>query len=94
MTTALASLCTCRAVLPPLIGVGLLLAGAGRAWGGADRWTVQGGQGGGQVSALAVDPAAPGTLFAGATMGGLFRSGDRGSHWRAVAGGPTLGDQP
>jgi len=93
-TTALASLCTCRAALPPLIGIGLLLAGAGRAWGGADRWTVQGGQGGGQVSALAVDPAEPRTLFAGPTTGGLFRSGDRGGHWVAVAGGPPLGDQP
>jgi photosystem II stability/assembly factor-like uncharacterized protein len=93
-TTLLASPRTCRAALPLLIGVGLLLAGPGRAWGGADRWTVQGGQGGGQVSALAVDPAAPRTLFAGATMGGLFRSGDRGGHWAAVAGGPTRGDQP
>src|ERR1700724_2106295 len=93
-TTALASLRTCRATLPPLIGVGLLLAGAGRAWGGADRWTVQGGQGGGQVSALAVDPAEPRTLFAGPTRGGLVRSGDRGGHWRAVAGVPTRGDQP
>jgi photosystem II stability/assembly factor-like uncharacterized protein len=93
-TTALASLRTCRAALPPLIGIGLLLTGAGRAWGGADRWTVQGGPGGGSVSALAVDPAEPRTLFAGATMGGLFRSGDRGGHWAAVAGGPTQGDQP
>jgi len=93
-TTPLASLRTCRAALPPLIAIGLLLTGAGRAWGGADRWTVQGGQGGGQVSALAIDPAEPRTLFAGATAGRLFRSGDRGGHWRAVAGGPTLGDQP
>jgi len=92
-TTPLASLRTCRTALPPLI-VGLLLAGAGRAWGGADRWTVQGGQGGGQVSALAVDPAEPRTLFAKPTIGGLFRSGDRGGHWTAVAGVPTLGDQP
>lgn len=92
-TTPLASLHTCRAALPPWIAIGLLLAGAGRAWGGADRWTVQGGPGGGSVSALAVDPAEPGTLFAGPTIGGLFRSGDRGSHWHAVAGGPTLGDQ-
>jgi photosystem II stability/assembly factor-like uncharacterized protein len=92
--TAVASLRACRAALPPLIGVGLLLSGAGRAWGGADRWTVLGGQGGGGVSALAVDPAEPRTLFAGATVGGLFRSGDRGDHWVAVGGGPPRGDQP
>ena len=93
-TTALASLRTCRAALPPLIGIALLLTGAGRAWGGADRWTVQGGPAGGRVSALAVDPVEARTLFAGATMGGLFRSSDRGGHWVAVAGGPTRGDQP
>jgi photosystem II stability/assembly factor-like uncharacterized protein len=46
------------------------------------------------VSALAVDPAEPRTLFAKPTIGGLFRSGDRGGHWTAVAGVPTLGDQP
>jgi photosystem II stability/assembly factor-like uncharacterized protein len=93
-TIALASLRTCRATLPALIGVMLLLTAAGRAWGGADRWTVQGGPGGGSVSALAVDPAEPRTLFAGATVGGLFRSGDSGDHWVAVGGGPTRGDQP
>lgn len=93
-TTPLASLRTCRAALTPWIAIGLLLSGAERAWGGADRWTVQGGQGGGRVYALAVDPAEPRTLFAAPTMGGLFRSGDRGGHWVAVAGGPTWGDQP
>jgi hypothetical protein len=40
------------------------------------------------VSALALDPAAPATLYAGTRSGGVFKSTDGGGSWEAVATGP------
>ncbi len=52
---------------------------------GVNEWTSQ-GPSGGQVYALAIDPATPSTLYAGAD-GGVYKSIDGGDHWRIVLAG-------
>jgi photosystem II stability/assembly factor-like uncharacterized protein len=54
---------------------------------GNNVWTSL-GPGGGSVSALAIDPATPTTLYA-ATRGGVFKSTTGGSSWSAVNTGLT-----
>ena len=56
---------------------------------GVNEWTSIGPYGpGGNVRALAVDPQAPATLYAG-TDGGVFKSQDGGISWGAVNNGLT-----
>ncbi len=60
-------------------------------------WTT-GGPYGGQVQALAIHPAATYTLFAAATLGGLFRSQNGGETWELVSSevgfGPSIAIAP
>src|SRR5689334_7913099 len=50
----------------------------------ATHWTSLGPDGlGGDVYALAFDPTDSATMLAG-TVGGIWRSTDRGAHWAAV----------
>lgn len=63
----------------------ILIAGfatAASALGGVNNWT-RVGPDGGQVYALAIDPLAPTTLWAG-TPAGVFKSTDAGGHWANV----------
>lgn len=53
-----------------------------RAWAGLDVWTSLGPKGG-VIWSLDEDPTDPQTLYAG-TEGGVFKSDDRGFHWRSV----------
>ncbi|WP_347244981.1 hypothetical protein, partial [Thermogutta sp.] len=39
---------------------------------------------GGSIYALAIDPATPGTLYAGTYGGGVFKSTNGGASWSAV----------
>ncbi|TMB54003.1 MAG: hypothetical protein E6J60_09060 [Deltaproteobacteria bacterium] len=51
-------------------------------------WTAIGPEGG-DVSALAINPAAPSTLYAGTQGGGVFESTNAGANWTAVSTGLT-----
>jgi photosystem II stability/assembly factor-like uncharacterized protein len=64
-----------------LLAIGVSFSTVARA--GAGVWT-SGGPYGGEVMALAINPANPATLYAG-TNGGVFKSNDSGGTW-AVAG--------
>jgi photosystem II stability/assembly factor-like uncharacterized protein len=55
---------------------------------GLNRWTAY-GPAGGQVSAMAIDPKTPTTLYAGTPDGGLFKSTDGGAQWTAKGEGLT-----
>jgi photosystem II stability/assembly factor-like uncharacterized protein len=59
---------------------------AGPAAAGVDRWTPIGPDGG-SVSALAIDPAAPATLYAGTDGGGVWKSTDSGGRWASRSRG-------
>jgi photosystem II stability/assembly factor-like uncharacterized protein len=48
-----------------------------------NRWTSI-GPNGGTVRAVAIDPANPSIVYAGAAGGGIFKSTDGGSHWSAA----------
>src|SRR5579862_694730 len=63
----------------------LAIFGTGRAQAGDNVWTSLGQ--GGPVTALAIDPQNPGTVYA-ASGGGLFKSADGGADWSAVNPGP------
>ncbi|WP_268898683.1 RCC1 domain-containing protein [Geomonas anaerohicana] len=52
-------------------------------------WHPTGGPGGGNITALAVNPGTPRTLYASAQTGGIFRSNDGGDSWFAVNNGVT-----
>lgn len=80
-TTTRGLLAACCALAPLL----LLARGAE-----AGPWASHGPVGG-NVTALAFDPSAPATLYAGTSGGGLFRSGDGGATWLAINQGV---DQP
>ncbi len=54
-----------------------------RADTGAIVWTSNGPEGG-DIRALAIDPATPSTLYAGTGYGGVFKSTDGGENWEAV----------
>jgi hypothetical protein len=67
----------------------LLWAGsASIVYAGNNVWTSL-GPGGGIVSALAIDPTTPTTLYAGTFGSGVFKSTTGGSAWRAVNTGLT-----
>jgi hypothetical protein len=68
-----------------------LVAGARPAQGGVNVWTSAGPPGGGTVSALAIDPTTPTTLYAGTwdcsgdgCRSGVFKSTDAGATWSAT----------
>lgn len=98
---------TLRTLASTLLGVSFLGAFAARpATAGIDRWTPF-GPGGGTIADLAVDPAAPGTLYAvvegNYTRNYIFKSLDAGTSWRwageglpgTYSGGPrTLAVDP
>src|SRR5438093_2141363 len=58
------------------------LAGFQAAEAGVDVWTANGPEGG-SVSALAIDPQTPTTLYAGTRFDGVFKSTDGGGTWSA-----------
>ncbi len=62
-----------------------LLGYASVANAGVNYWTPVGPEGG-NVTSLAIDPAMPSTVYAG-TLGGVFKSINRGSNWSAVNSG-------
>ena len=66
----------------------LCLGPAGSASAGVNVWTSAGPEGG-RIVALAVDPAAPATLYAAGEGGGVFKSADGGASWRAINAGLT-----
>src|SRR5687768_8870098 len=55
---------------------------------GSSAWTSL-GPGGGLITALAIDPTAPTTLYAGTLGGGVFHSTDGGGSWTAINAGLT-----
>ncbi len=57
---------------------------AGVASAGVNRWTTNGPPGG-SVTALALDPSNPGTLYA-ANENGIFKSTNRRGSWTSLAG--------
>jgi poly(3-hydroxybutyrate) depolymerase/6-phosphogluconolactonase (cycloisomerase 2 family) len=76
-----------------LICAAFLIAGAQAARAGLNVWTTHDPYGGLPITALAVDPQTPNTLYAG-TDGGIFQSTNSGGSWRAVnscLGGDALG---
>ena len=73
-----------RFLLPILSILVLFCPGlAGVASAGANKWTTNGPQGS-AIQALAIDPSAPGTLYAGTSGGGVFKSTDGGVSWSAI----------
>jgi photosystem II stability/assembly factor-like uncharacterized protein len=69
----------------------IMLLGATQARAGLNQWTSNGPSGGplvSQVTAVAIDPQTPATLYAG-TQGGVFKSADGGSSWAASSTGLT-----
>src|SRR5512144_3250404 len=68
-----------------LLAVGTSFSTVARA--GQGVWT-SGGPYGGSISALAIDPANPATVYAG-TNGGLYRSTNAGENWAPVNSGVT-----
>src|SRR5438876_4039479 len=69
-----------------LLSALLLFGSLHGAEAGVNVWTTNGPEGG-SISALAVDPQTPTTLYAGTTSAGVFKSTDGGTHWRAVNAG-------
>jgi hypothetical protein len=51
-----------------------------------NQWTSIGPDGG-TVLAVAIDPANPSIMYAGAVGGGIFKTTDAGRHWAAVNAG-------
>ncbi|MBP1685848.1 MAG: hypothetical protein H6Q33_1991, partial [Deltaproteobacteria bacterium] len=53
---------------------------------GLNVWTSHGPEGG-NVRAPAIDPKTPTTLYAGIWAGGVFKSTDSGTNWKAASAG-------
>jgi hypothetical protein len=70
------------------MGVMALAACSGIARGAYNTWTTHGPEGG-QITALAVDPTHPATVFAGTAFAGVFKSEDGGKDWTLVSTGLT-----
>ncbi|MCP3960309.1 MAG: hypothetical protein GY719_20900 [bacterium] len=72
----------------------VLALSGGAADAGLDEWTAEGPMGG-SISALAIDPQTPTTIYAGTGTGssgtgiGVFKSVDGGATWSAASGGLT-----
>ena len=79
---------TLRKVL--LIGLLTLLIASqpGPVSAGTGVWTSNGPEGG-KIYDLAIDPATPGTLYAGTTGGGVFKSTNGGAAWSELNNGLT-----
>lgn len=79
----------------PLLGGVFKSTDGGLSWTAADSgitWPGGVGARGRGVTALAVDPLTPGTLYTGTPAGGVFKSTDGGASWRAAStglGGPA-----
>jgi photosystem II stability/assembly factor-like uncharacterized protein len=52
-------------------------------------WEDFGIGGGGAFMCMAIDPADPDTIYLGADCGGLYKTSDRGKHWRHINQGMT-----
>ena len=61
----------------------LVVCGVSLAEAGVNVWTSNGPEGG-SISALAIDPTTPTTLYAGTQGGGVFKSTNGGASWSAV----------
>ena len=72
-----------------LPAIGLLFSTV--AYAGAGVWT-SGGPYGGEIRALAINPASPGTVYAGTYEGGVFKSTDSGGTWAVASTGLTNPD--
>ena len=67
-----------------LVVAGMLVSGA---WAGDNVWTTNGPEGG-YIYALAIDPQAPETIYAGTWQkGGVFKSEDGGGTWTPINNG-------
>ena len=72
------------------VAASLLLATPCPARAGIGVWTIESGPAGGNMSALAIDPAMPATLYAGALNGGgVLKSTDGAAHWASINTGLT-----
>src|SRR5258708_12447850 len=79
---------SCRALLIPLLILGCL-SRASVVSAQPATWTSTGGPEAGNVSALAIDPQNPTTLYAGTGIGGVFMSADGSGNWSARNTGLT-----
>jgi photosystem II stability/assembly factor-like uncharacterized protein len=79
-----------RSLVSALVVTLLGLGASDPARAGINLWTT-GGPGSGSVfvMALAIDPATPGTLYAGTRSGGVFKSTDAGTSWAPMNAGLT-----
>lgn len=77
-------------VLAAFLALAISLTVADSAAAALNRWTSAGPDAGGPVLDLAVDPTNPSIVYA-ATLGGVFRSVDRGESWTAANTGLTHG---
>jgi hypothetical protein len=80
----------CKIVLTGLLAAGLSLAGPSVAAAGINIWTSHGPYEV-SVSALAIDPTTPSTLYAGTNGGGVFQSTNSGGSWSPVNSGLSGG---
>src|SRR5712692_9337422 len=72
-------------LLPTAIAISLLTGRANVAHAGLDQWTSSGPTNeGGIVTALAIDPQTPSTLYAGTANDGVFKSTTGGASWSAA----------
>jgi photosystem II stability/assembly factor-like uncharacterized protein len=73
-----------------LVSLAIFVAASGssRVWAGSDVWTSIGPKGG-PIRALTVDSQNPGTVYAGTSGGGVFKSTDGGRNWTAANSGLT-----
>lgn len=74
-----------RLAVPVFAAMIGLKAGIARA--GTNVWTTSGPEGG-NISALAIDPSTPATLYAAVYRGGVFKSTNGGGNWSPL-GGPA-----
>ena len=89
MTSVLSALLSrsWRALLIPIVVIlGPTSAGVAAAQSGT--W-ISNGPEGGTINALAIDPQASSTLYAGTSRGGVFKSTDWGANWTAINTGLT-----
>jgi hypothetical protein len=85
-----------KGFLLPLLSILALLCPslAGVAWAGVNVWTTNGPTGG-DILALAIDPSAPATVYAGTADGrGVFKSSNGGESWSLINAGLTDPDYP
>jgi photosystem II stability/assembly factor-like uncharacterized protein len=66
------------------LAIGACVAGTGVTLAGVGRWGLSSGPQERTVSALAIDPQNPRTVYAGVYKGGAFKSTDGGASWRPV----------